>query len=164
MKKIKFPLTFFLLLLFVNSCTGYQPIFNQKNLNFKIIDYSIEGSEQLGKRINSKLQNLSKTTKNNQGATGIILNIKITKEKVATTKDSAGKILEYKINLNFQSNASNYLTNNTLLNKSFTISGTYKVQDQHSETIQIENKLITDLMDRAYEDLVINLSEGLLNE
>ena len=165
MKKIKFLLVLFVLFLFVNACADYKPIFGQKNLNFKIADYSIDGSNKLGNRIYSKLYNLSRANKNNeQGARSIILNIKVTKEKVATTKDSAGKILEYKINLNTQVNISDYLTNDTLLNKNFISGSAYKVQDQHSETIKLENKLMTDLIDNTYENLLINLSESILAE
>ena len=140
-------------------------MFLQANLNFKIVDYSIEGSNKLGNKIYSKLYNLSKSNKiNEKEATGIILNIKITKEKIATTKDSAGKILEYKINLNCQVKVLDYLTNDTVLNKNFVSSNTYKVQKQHSETIKLENKLMTDLIDKTYEDILIDLSESILIE
>ena len=38
----------------------------------------------------------------------------------------------------------------------------YKVQDQYSETIKLENKATDNLVDETYQDLLIKLSESLL--
>ena len=43
------------LLIFINSCVGYKPIFSSSNIKFKISDYKIEGNQKIGKIIYSKL-------------------------------------------------------------------------------------------------------------
>ena len=62
MKKITY-LTFCLVFLtFIGGCTGYKPIFGTSNLKFEIAEYSIEGNKELGKKIYSKLYNLSNSS------------------------------------------------------------------------------------------------------
>ena len=76
-------------------------------------------------------------------------------------KNNAGKILEYEINLNTKIIISNFLTNQEILNKDFNYSIGYKVQDEHSETIKLENKNIENLIDKTYQDALIKIS-GIL--
>ena len=83
----------------------------------------------------------------------------MSRNKIATVKDSAGKVLEYKININAIVIAKNYLTNKEILNKKFNSSLSYKVRDQHSETIKIENQKIEDLLNEIYRQLLIELSQ-----
>ena len=66
--------------------------------------------------------------------------IKVVKTKNSTVKNTAGKILEYKINLNTLIVVKDFLTEKEILNKNFSYSTSYKVQDQNFETIQLENK------------------------
>ena len=44
MKKKAYPIFSFILLIIINGCTGYEPIFGSTNLQFKIADYSILGN------------------------------------------------------------------------------------------------------------------------
>ena len=67
MKKITSLIVLFILLVFINACTGYKPIFGSSNLQFEITDYLIEGDKKLGNQIYSKLYNLSKSNKNQEG-------------------------------------------------------------------------------------------------
>ena len=61
MKKITyFIFSFIILLILINGCTGYKPIFSSTNLQFKIADYSIEGNKVLGKKIYYKYHNIVK--------------------------------------------------------------------------------------------------------
>ena len=100
MKKITSLIILLFLFININGCSGYKPIFTSSNFEFKIEDYLIEGDKKLGNQIYSKLFNLSKSNKNEQESRSIYIRIKTVKEKNATAKDSTGKILEYKINLN----------------------------------------------------------------
>ena len=97
-----------------------------------------------------------------QNITSIFLTINIVKEKNATVKDSAGKILEYKISLNTVVKVKNYLTDDKILDTKFTLSSSYKVQDQYSETIKLENKSTGNLINLTYQELLIKLSENIL--
>ena len=97
MKKILY-LTFLIsLLIFVNNCAGYKPIFGSTSLQFEISNYDIQGDKILGNKLYSKLYNLSKSKKVNSDTKNLDLLINVSNTKSATSKDSSGKILEYKI-------------------------------------------------------------------
>ena len=162
MKKITTLPFLFAILICIYACADYKPIFGSTNLQFEIAGHSVEGDKKLGNKIYSKLYNLSKSNKNQKEITSVVINIKVLKEKKSTSKDATGKILEYKINLNTKVIVKNYLTNDTLLDKNFISSSSYKVQDQYSETIKLENKVIENLIDRTYQELLIKLSENIL--
>ena len=164
MKKITTLPFLFAILLCIYACADYKPIFGTANLEFEIVDYSVEGDKKLGNKIYSKLYNLSKSNKNQIETTSVVINIKVLKEKNSTSKDATGKILEYKINLNIKVIVKNYLTNETLLDKNFISSSSYKVQDQYSETIKLENKVIENLINKTYQELLIKLSENILTK
>ena len=161
MKKIAYPIFSFILLIFINGCTGYEPIFGSKNLQFKIADFSIEGNKILGNKIYSKLYGISKSTKDDQNVRNIDLLIKVSKDKNATFKNSAGKILEYKITLNTEVEIKDFATDNEILNKTFISSLTYKVQSLYSDTVNLEKKTIENLINKTYQKLLIKLSQNI---
>ena len=162
MKKITTLPFLCVILICVYACADYKPIFGSTNLQFEIADHSVEGDKKLGNKIYSKLYNLSKSNKNQIETTSVVINIKVLKEKNSTSKDATGKILEYKINLNTKVIVKNYLTNDTLLDKNYISSSSYKTQDQYSETIKLENLVIENLINRTYQELLIKLSENIL--
>ena len=161
MKKIANPIFLFILLIFINGCAGYQPIFGSTNLQFEIADYSIEGNKILGNKIYSKLYSLSKSKKDDQNLRRVDLVIKVSKDKNVTTKDSAGKILQYKITLNTDIKVTDFITKDKILNQIFVSSLTYKVQDKYSDTVDLENRSIEDLLNKTYQELVTRLTQNL---
>ena len=161
MKKVIYPIFSFILLLFINGCAGYEPIFGSTNLQFEIADYSIEGNKILGNKIYSKLYSLSKSKKDDQNLRRVDLVIKVSKDKNVTTKDGAGKILQYKITLNTDIKVTDFITKDKILNQIFVSSLTYKVQDKYSDTIDLENRSIEDLSNKTYQELVTRLAQNL---
>ena len=164
MKKIIYPIILLIILININACVGYKPIFSSSNLQFEIADYLIKGNKKLGNQIYSKLYNLSKSNKNNPAAKSIHILIDISKSKDSTAKNSAGKILEYKVSINTNIEVKDFLTNDPILNHNVTSFSSYKVQDQHSETVRLENKTIENLLNKTYQDLLIKMSEKILSE
>ena len=161
MKKISYLFISLILLINIGACTGYEPIFSSSNLEFKIVDYSITGNKKLGKQIYSKLYNLSQSAQNTSNVKNIFILINTLRDKNATAKDSTGKILSYKINLSTSVTVRDFLTNNQILNENFSYSASYKVQDQHSETIKLENRTMDNLVNKTYQNLLIKLSENI---
>ena len=159
MKKISYLLISLIFLINISACTGYKPIFGSSNLEFKIVDYSISGDKKLGKQIYSKLHNLSKSNQKNTNTQSIAIIIDVTKNKTATVKNSAGKVLEYRVLLNSKIIIKDYLTDDEILNQNFSYSSTYRVQDKYSETKKIENKSTKDLINKTYQNLIIKMSE-----
>ena len=68
----------------------------------------------------------------------------------------------YKISLSTKVTATDYLTEDKLMNVNFNFSSSYNVQDQYSDTQSSESKLINDLVNQTYESLLIRLAENLL--
>ena len=164
MKKIANPIFLFILLIFINGCAGYQPIFGSTNLQFEIANYSIEGNKILGNKIYSKLYSLSKSKKDDQNLRNVDLIIKVSKDKNATVKDSAGKILEYKITLNTDIKVTDFLTKDKILDQIFISSLTYKVQNKYSDTVNLENKSIENLLNKTYQELVVKLAQNIITK
>jgi len=164
MKKIANPIFLFILLIFINGCAGYQPIFGSTNLQFEIADYSIEGNKILGNKIYSKLYSLSKSKKDDQNLRRVDLVIKVSKDKNVTTKDSAGKILQYKITLNTDVKVTDFITKDKILNQIFISSSIYKVQNKYSDTVNLENQTIENLLNKTYQELIIKLAPNITSK
>ena len=162
MKKISYLLIWLIFLINISACTGYKPIFGSSNLEFKIVDYSISGDKELGNQIYSKLYNFSKSNENATGAKDIYILINSSQNKNATAKNSAGKILGYRINLSTTITAKDLMTGDEILNETFIYSSTYKTQDEFFETKKLEEQTIENLINSTYQDLIIKLSENLL--
>jgi len=159
MKKIIFLIISTALYFCISGCAGYKPIFGSSNFNFKIENHTIKGDERLSNLIYKKLRNISLSNKDNPSAQSINLIIETTKEKKPRVKNSAGKILEYEINIKTYFIMDDYLTDKIILKKNFSYSISYKVQDNHSDTIKLENKNIENLIDKTYQDILIKISE-----
>ena len=164
MKKVIYLIIPLILLICINACSGYKPIFSSSNMQFEIADYVIEGDKKLGNQIYSKLYNLSNSNKNNPEVQSVHILIKVLKDKTATVKDSAGKILEYRISLNSNIVVKNYLNKDEILTQNFISFSSYKVQNEYSETVKLENKTIENLVNKTYQDLLIKLSENITTE
>ena len=159
MKKIFLSILSILVLLQITNCAGYKPIFQAQNLQFEIAEYSIKGNKVIGNRIYSKLYNLSQSNKSKNKA--ISVTIEVNKNKIPTVKNSAGKITEYKITLETKILLSDYLTNTKIVDDTFVNSITYKVQDQYSETVYVENQTIENLINKTYQELLMKFSENI---
>ena len=90
MKQINNFTKLVIFLIFLHGCVGYEPIFSSTKLQFKISNYSVEGDKILGNKIYSKLHNLSESKKVNQNTKNFSLFINVSKDKSATSKNSAG--------------------------------------------------------------------------
>ena len=164
MKKILYPIFIIAAFILINQCTGYKPIFSTTDIQFKIVDKEIKGNTSLGNRLYSKLNVLSKSKNNGQNIKNITLILNVTKTKSPTSKDTSGKILEYKINLNTNVEAKDYVTNKSILEQNFNSSLNYKIQSKYSDTLTLEKKTIDDLIDKTYQDILFNLSKNITSE
>ena len=162
MKKISYLLIWLVFLLNISACTGYKPIFGTSNLKFKIADYSISGDKGLGNQIYSRLYDFSKLNKNATGAKNIYILINSSQKKNATAKNSAGKILGYRINLSTTIIAKDLMTGDEILNETFSYSSTYKAQEEFFETKKLEKQTVENLINSTYQNLIIKLSENIL--
>ena len=56
------------------------------------------------------------------------------------------------------------MTNDEILYYDVSLSSSYKVQDQYSETIKTENRIIDNLIDKTYQDLLVKMPEVILTK
>ena len=164
MKKNTFTILLIVLLIFINGCSGYKPIFNSTNLEFDIANYSLEDNKTLGEKIYSRLKRASKLNGNNENVRKIDILIKASQNKKATAKDASGKILQYKISLNIDVKIKDYLTEDEILNETYSSSFTYKIQKQYSDTLKLEERSINQLVDKTYQQILIKLSENIITK
>ena len=157
-KKIYFIISIFLLII-ISSCSGYKPIFSSTDLKIEIVDHSIKGNKKLGNKIYSQLYRVFKSGENNSNTKNVSIILEVSKDKKPTVKNSAGKILEYKIVIKTNMILKDFLTNKEILNYSLNSSSSYKVQDKYSETKKTENRIIDNLINKTYQDLLIKMSE-----
>lgn len=162
MKKINYIVSVLSCLVLFNSCAGYDPIFKSTNVQFKIENHYISGDKSLGDKLYSKLDNMSKAQKDTANSTPIILFINLEKKKEEMSADSAGKTIEYKIILNAEIEIKNSNNDEQIINKVFNSSTLYRVQDQYSETIKIENRTTAELIQKIYQDILISLAGKIL--
>ena len=153
-----------IILLFIsvlgNSCANYKPIFNTNGFKFYIEEQILKGDKKLGNKIYTKLYNISNSNKD-ENVQSISIIIQVGKSKFATVKDRSGKILEYKINLNTNIVVNDFLNGEKILKKSFNYDYVYKVQEQYFETLKLENKAIENLIEKTYQNLLIEISENI---
>jgi len=164
MKKNTFTILLIVLLIFINGCSGYKPIFSSTNLEFDIANYSLEDNKTLGEKIYSRLKRASKLNGNNENVRKIDILIKASQNKKATAKDASGKILQYKISLNIDVKIKDYLTEDEILNETYSSSSTYKIQNQYSDTLKLEERSINQLVDKTYQQILIKLSENIITK
>ena len=161
MKKIISYIISLILLVSLNQCVGYKPMFGSTEFQFEIAEYSIKGNNKIGNKIHSKLHGLSKSSKNNRNLKKVKVEIDSSEKKVSTSKDSSGKILEYKIFLEAKIRIVDFMSGEDLVNNNFLNSTTYKVQEQYSDTFRLENEAIENLINTTYQKILLIISQNL---
>tara|TARA_B100001123_G_C15193187_1_gene980282 strand:+ start:696 stop:1184 length:489 start_codon:yes stop_codon:yes gene_type:complete len=162
MKKKYYFLISCILLILTSHCTGYKPIFSSTDLKFKIEEHKIGGDKALSNDLFTRLNRLS--DKSNENIKSVYLDIFTAKDKASAVRDLTGKTIEYKITLTIKFVMKDYLTEDSMLNETFTSSLTYKIQDNYSETVSLENSSYQSLLNKIYQELLIKLSERIINE
>ena len=164
MKKLIYFLAVLILIVNNAGCSGYNPIYSKDKIEFYIAGFEINGNKKIGKQIYSRLNNSSSRSENKSEKKNIYIAINVSKNKVPTVKDGAGKILEYKINLNTSIEVKDFLTKDEIFTQTFSLSSSYRVQEQYSETMKLENKSIENLLDKTYQDILLQLSRNIITK
>jgi hypothetical protein len=142
----------------VYNCAGYKPIFSTSNLNFKIEEYKIEGDKATANKIYTLIKRSENYESTESQPVGINFLINTSKTNIATVKDKTGKTKQYKVTLKAKVKATEYLSENILLDETFEASINYGVQDNYSNTILIENKSIEDLTEIIFQNIFRKLT------
>ena len=161
MKKIIYLISILFFFHLLIGCAGYKPIFGSSNVKFNISEHLVEGEKEIGNKIYSKLNNLSKSQDEFPDSALISLTVNAKKNKEKMSIDTSGKTTEYKITITADVNIKNYLTNKSILIRTFKSSSLYKVQPQYSDTVKMENRTVEELIQKIYRDILIVLSEKI---
>jgi len=160
MKKLIYFSTLFFLLIFFNGC-GYQPIYKSQNFNIKIINHSIEGDQELGRKIYSNLTRTFIGTKNSKEVDMLIY---AKQSKSIALKDSGGNAVKYKITINSDLRMTDVNNDQVLVSNNSSLSKTYKVLDRLSKTETLENNIISNLIQRTTQELFLKLLQKGLSQ
>ncbi len=109
--------------------------------------------------MNTKINKSTQKNKDQKSPYNFNIFINILKNKEATVKNTAGKILEYKIILNTDFKVVDSFTKEEFINSQSTYSTSYKVQDKHSDTIKTENRAVENLINKISQEILIQISE-----
>tara|TARA_B100001057_G_scaffold364486_1_gene367350 strand:- start:484 stop:936 length:453 start_codon:yes stop_codon:yes gene_type:complete len=147
MKKI---LTFCILIL-LNNCSGYSPIFSSKQINFYIDEIIVDNENKLLRKIVKNLKPY--TTINNKKK--ISLELALNVEEKVTLRDTKGNVAteEMKISLNVKTVYENNDIEEFSLNEKFSFSN----QSNKFELNQYKKSIQSTLVDKIFQDLIIRL-------
>ena len=147
MKKI---LTFCILIL-LNNCSGYSPIFSSKQINFYIDEIIVDNENKLLRKIVKNLKPY--TTINNKKK--ISLELALNVEEKVTLRDTKGNVAteEMKISLNVKTVYENNEIEEFSLIEKFSFSN----QSNKFELNQYKKSIQSTLVDKIFQDLIIRL-------
>ena len=144
-------LLIFAIIILLNNCSGYNPIFSSKEINFYIEEIKISNDNKL---IRNLVKNLKPyTINNNKKKIFLELNLEI-KEKV-TLRDEKGDMSqeEMKIILEIKS----LLPDKSTKNFQFVETFVFNNQSNKFELNQYKKSIQTTLIDKIYQDLILKL-------
>ena len=148
MKKI-----FFILLFFISSC-GYQPLYQNKDLeNFKFRKITLTGDNYINKRVTDTIS----IQENNEAKNKKELFISSSSEIQETSKNSKGQVESFRIIITVNLKIINKINEDTQ-NKNFIKEFTYNNKQNKFELIEYQNSIKDDLIDKIINEIIIYLN------
>ena len=145
--------TFFILLFFISSC-GYQPLYQNKDLeNFKFIKITLTGDNYINKRVTNTIS----IQENNDAKNEKELFISSSSEIQETSKNSKGQVESFRIIVAVNLKIINKINEDTQ-NKNFIKEFTYNNKQNKFELIEYQNSIKDDLIDKIINDIIIYLN------
>ena len=133
---------FILFLSFLSSC-GYQSLLNENLKKISIKSFNIEGNKKLAQILKNNLVSSKSRDKSNN----LTLNINARKNRAIIHKDSTGKIIEYNLRISVDLTATESVSQKKVLSKTFTLDRNYKASNLYIDSINIEKKIINELIE-----------------
>ena len=146
MKKI------FILLFFIVTSCGYQPIYkaDKSRIKIKVGEVEFIGNKELGREIYSTLG--IKTIANNKSLEKLILDSK--KNIIETSKNSKGQVISYQIFISVKLSFFD-IDNNLSREKTFSKDFSYNVQENKFEFKKHQVDIENNLKNKIIEDINI---------
>ena len=143
-----------ILMMILNSCTGYEAAFSQKKVNFYIEEIKSVKNDKISNKIVKKLKPYTFKTNKNE----IKLEIDSSSEERIISKDAKGnpKVFELNVMVNiiiYQANKQKKL--------SYAESFSYGNQSNKFELNQYKKDVVTNLTNNIFEKLILDLKLNL---
>mgnify|MGYP001216361888 CR=1 FL=1 len=144
----------FLLLLTLNNCNGYKPIFLGQDLNFYIENIEIKENDEISRKVVKRLQPYS-LNKDKIKYNRIDLEISSSLDERVISKDSKGNPLIYEIKIEINVNYINYENKNK---KNYVETFSINNQSNKFELNQYKKTITDNLVNKIFEKIIIDLS------
>lgn len=140
-----------LILLILNNCSGYKPIFSSKDINFYIGEIIIKEDNKLIRNI---VKNLKPYTIQNDKQR-ITLELNLDLKEAITLKDTKGNTVSEEMEIVLE--AKTYLENNDQINFNFSEKFTFNNQSNKFELNQYKKRIQITLIEKIHQDLIMRL-------
>mgnify|MGYP001251987517 CR=1 FL=1 len=136
-----------IVLLILNNCAGYEPIFSSKDVNFYIGEITIKEDNKLIRNIVKNLKPY--TIKNDKRRINLELNLDI--KEAITLKDSKGNTVSEEMGIALE--VKTILENNDQIKFNFSEKFTFNNQSNKFELNQYKKRMQINLVEKIYQDL-----------
>ena len=140
-----------IILLILNNCSGYKPIFSSKDINFYIGEIIIEEDNKLIRNI---VKNLKPYTIQNDKQR-ITLELDLNLKETITLKDTKGNTVSEEMEIVLEVITS--LENNDQINFNFSEKFTFNNQSNKFELNQYKKRIQITLIEKIHQDLIMRL-------
>ena len=140
-----------IILLILNNCAGYKPIFSSKDVNFYIGEIIIKEDNKLIRNIVKNLKPY--TIQNDKQRITLELNLNI--KEAITLKDAKGNTVSEEMEIVLEVKTS--LENNDQINFNFSEKFTFNNQSNKFELNQYKKRIQINLVEKIHQDLIMRL-------
>tara|TARA_B100002052_G_C15488992_1_gene422030 strand:- start:98 stop:550 length:453 start_codon:yes stop_codon:yes gene_type:complete len=140
-----------IVLLILNNCAGYEPIFSSKDVNFYIGEITIKEDNKLIRNIVKNLKPY--TIQNDKRRINLELNLDI--KEAITLKDPKGNTVSEEMGIALE--VKTILENNDQIKFNFSEKFTFNNQSNKFELNQYKKRMQINLVEKIYQDLIIRL-------
>ena len=140
-----------IVLLILNNCAGYEPIFSSKDVNFYIGEITIKEDNKLIRNIVKNLKPY--TIQNDKRRINLELNLDI--KEAITLKDTKGNTVSEEMGIALE--VKTILENNDQIKFNFSEKFTFNNQSNKFELNQYKKRIQINLVEKIYQDLIIRL-------
>ena len=140
-----------IILLILNNCAGYKPIFSSKDVNFYIGEIIIKEDNKLIRNI---VKNLKPYTIQNDKQR-ITLELSLNIKEAITLKDAKGNTVSEEMEIVLEVKTS--LENNDQINFNFSEKFTFNNQSNKFELNQYKKRIQITLVEKIHQDLIMRL-------
>ena len=140
-----------IILLILNNCAGYKPIFSSKDVNFYIGEIIIKEDNKLIRNI---VKNLKPYTIQNDKQR-ITLELDLNLKEAITLKDTKGNTVSEEMEIVLE--VKTFLENNDQINFNFSEKFTFNNQSNKFELNQYKKRIQITLVEKIHQDLIMRL-------